>query len=77
MSESIAGVQIPDTRLVAEAMQIAEGAGPRQIQTAVLFPSWHRSGQGRLPVLLDPYGGPHAQRVIKARGAYLDSQWFA
>jgi dipeptidyl-peptidase-4 len=28
-------------------------------------------------VLLDPYGGPHAQRVVKARSAYLDSQWFA
>ncbi len=52
-------------------------AGPREIQTAVLFPSWHQPGQGRLPVLLDPYGGPHGQRVIKARGAYLVSQWFA
>ena len=52
-------------------------AGPREIQTAVLFPSWHQPGQGRLPVLLDPYGGPHAQRVIKARGAYLVPQWFA
>jgi dipeptidyl-peptidase 4 len=52
-------------------------AGPREIQTAVLFPSWHRPGQGRLPVLLDPYGGPHAQRVVKARGAYLVPQWFA
>jgi dipeptidyl-peptidase-4 len=28
-------------------------------------------------VLLDPYGGPHAQRVVKARGAYLVAQWFA
>jgi len=52
-------------------------AGPRELQTAVLFPSWHRPGQGRLPVLLDPYGGPHAQRVIRARGAYLVPQWFA
>ena len=57
-------------------------AGPREIQTAVLFPSWHqagqyRSGRGRLPVLLDPYGGPHAQRVLRARGAYLVPQWFA
>ncbi len=53
------------------------GAGPREIRTAVLFPSWHRPGQGRLPVLLDPYGGPHAQRVLKTRSAYLTSQWFA
>ncbi len=52
-------------------------AGPREIQTAVLFPSWHQPGQGRLPVLLDPYGGPHAQRVVRARGAYLNPQWFA
>ena len=62
-------------------------AGPREIQTAVLFPSWHQPGQyqsgqyqpgqGRLPVLLDPYGGPHAQRVVRARGAYLVPQWFA
>jgi dipeptidyl-peptidase-4 len=53
------------------------GAGAAQIRTAVLFPSWHRPGQGRLPVLLDPYGGPHAQRVLAARSAYLTSQWFA
>jgi len=52
-------------------------AGTREIQTAVLFPSWHQPGQGRLPVLLDPYGGPHTQRVVKARGAYLVPQWFA
>jgi dipeptidyl-peptidase-4 len=52
-------------------------AGQAEIRTAVLFPSWHRPGQGRLPVLLDPYGGPHAQRVLEARGAYLTAQWFA
>ena len=53
------------------------GAGPREIRTAVLFPSGHQPGQRKLPVLLDPYGGPHAQRVVRARGAYLTSQWFA
>jgi dipeptidyl-peptidase-4 len=52
-------------------------AGPRDIRTAVLFPSWHQPGHGKLPVLVDPYGGPHAQRVVKARGAYLTPQWFA
>ncbi|HRE02438.1 MAG TPA: prolyl oligopeptidase family serine peptidase, partial [Ilumatobacteraceae bacterium] len=29
------------------------------------------------PVLLDPYGGPHAQRVVSSYNAYLSSQWFA
>ena len=53
------------------------GAGPREVRTAVLFPSWHEPGKGKLPVLVDPYGGPHAQRVLAARSAYLTAQWFA
>jgi dipeptidyl-peptidase 4 len=53
-------------------------AGERGIPTAVLFPSWHSpDGGARLPVLMDPYGGPQAQRVLAARGAYLEAQWFA
>jgi dipeptidyl-peptidase-4 len=52
-------------------------AGPRGIRTAVLLPSWHQPGDRRLPVLLDPYGGPHSQRVLAARGAFLTSQWLA
>jgi dipeptidyl-peptidase-4 len=51
-------------------------AGPTAIRTAVLLPSWHQPGT-KLPVLLDPYGGPGAQRVIKAATMYLTSQWFA
>jgi dipeptidyl-peptidase-4 len=51
--------------------------GRRAIRAALLFPSWHTPRSARLPVLLDPYGGPHAQRVLAARGAYLISQWFA
>jgi dipeptidyl-peptidase-4 len=51
-------------------------AGPTAIRTAVLFPSWHQPGT-RLPVLLDPYGGPGAQRVTKSAAMYLTSQWFA
>jgi dipeptidyl-peptidase-4 len=52
-------------------------AGARRLRTAVLLPSWHQPGSARLPVLMDPYGGPHAQRVLAARGAFLTSQWFA
>ena len=51
--------------------------GAREIRAAVLFPSWYEPGSGPLPVLLDPYGGPHAQRVLAGRGAFLTSQWFA
>jgi dipeptidyl-peptidase-4 len=78
-----------DGRVAAELASLAErpalptprpvlsGAGTREIRTAVLFPSWHQPGQRKLPVLLDPYAGPHMQRVVQARGAYLTSQWFA
>jgi dipeptidyl-peptidase 4 len=52
-------------------------AGAREIRTAVLFPSWHEPGSGPLPVLVDPYGGPHAQRVLATSSAFLTSQWFA
>ncbi len=50
--------------------------GRRRLPTALLLPSWHRPGTP-LPVLMDPYGGPHAQRVVSARNAHLTSQWFA
>ena len=52
-------------------------AGQRGIATALLLPSWHRPGAGTLPVLMDPYGGPHGQLVLASRGAFLTSQWFA
>jgi dipeptidyl-peptidase-4 len=49
----------------------------RELRTAVLFPTGHEPGAGKLPVLLDPYGGPHLQMVVAASGAFLASQWFA
>jgi len=52
-------------------------AGTSRSRTAILLPSWHIPGSVRLPVLCDPYGGPHFQRVIAAGAAYLTPQWFA
>jgi len=52
-------------------------AGERGIRTALVLPSWHEPGSGKLPVLMDPYGGPHMQRVVAAQSAFADSQWFA
>ena len=49
--------------------------GERDLRAAVLFPDAHDGSP--LPVLLDPYGGPHAQRVQRVRGQFLTSQWFA
>ncbi len=52
-------------------------AGKHEIRTALLLPSWHEPGSAALPVLMDPYGGPHAQMVLASRSAFLTSQWFA
>ncbi len=51
-------------------------AGERGLRCALLLPGGGEVGRP-LPVLLDPYGGPHHQRVVRHRGAYLTSQWFA
>jgi dipeptidyl-peptidase-4 len=51
--------------------------GPRRLRTAILLPSWHQPGSARLPVLCDPYGGPHHQEVLAARDAFSESQWLA
>ena len=53
--------------------------GEHSLATAVLLPTGRSAGDDGppLPVLLDPYGGPHAQRVLHSHNAYLTSQWFA
>jgi dipeptidyl-peptidase 4 len=51
--------------------------GRRDIRAALVLPSWHEPGSPKLPVLMDPYGGPHAQRVLAAADMYLTSRWFA
>ncbi|MFF4538159.1 prolyl oligopeptidase family serine peptidase [Streptomyces aureus] len=54
---------------------LAQG-GAQKIPCAVLLPTDY-DGDTPLPVLLDPYGGPHGPRVLAAHNAHLTSQWFA
>ena len=52
--------------------------GPRRLVSALVLPSASAGrGHGPLPVLLDPYGGPHVQRVQRADALFHTSQWFA
>ncbi len=52
--------------------------GPRRLVTAIVMPARSVSADdGPLPVLLDPYGGPHVQRVQRAEALFHTSQWFA
>ncbi|MFI7503891.1 prolyl oligopeptidase family serine peptidase [Streptomyces sp. NPDC049687] len=57
---------------------LTEG-GARRIPCAVLMPTDYPGDTSHrlLPVLLDPYGGPHGPRVLAAHNAHLTSQWFA
>jgi dipeptidyl-peptidase-4 len=47
-----------------------------EIRSALLFPNGQEPTE-KLPVLLDPYGGPHTRRVVSGRAAYLTPQWLA
>jgi dipeptidyl-peptidase-4 len=48
----------------------------RRLPSAVLYPAGHRAGDP-LPVLMDPYAGPHHQEVVAYRGAWQEPQWWA
>lgn len=50
--------------------------GPRGLAAGLVLPRGHRAGE-RLPVLVDPYGGPHAQRVLSSHDLWLEPQWLA
>jgi dipeptidyl-peptidase-4 len=46
------------------------------IRIGLVLPREHRAG-ARLPVLLDPYGGPGAQQVLDSRRHWQEHQWWA
>jgi dipeptidyl-peptidase-4 len=50
--------------------------GTRELRTAMLTPGG-REPERPLPVLLNPYGGPHWGRVERTQRAFLEDQWFA
>ena len=51
--------------------------GERELNAVVLWPHGHTPGCQRLPVIMNPYGGPHAQRVISVGRAFAEAQWLA
>ena len=50
--------------------------GERELRAMLLLPENHKPGT-KLPVLLDPYGGPHHQEVLGVHNMYLNAQWIA
>jgi dipeptidyl-peptidase 4 len=75
--ETLDGVELASSAAtpVVRARVHLSFVGERHIATAVLLPADHDGAP--LPVLLDPYGGPHAGRVVRAHNAHVGAQWFA
>jgi dipeptidyl-peptidase-4 len=63
------------TPLVRPAVELLT-LGPRQLRVGIVLPHDHEPGSP-LPVLMDPYGGPHFLRVQAARRLWLEPQWLA
>jgi dipeptidyl-peptidase-4 len=51
--------------------------GPYEVNTAVLFPTNHKFGSKKLPIIMRPYGGPHGAQVLNGALVYSEDQWFA
>jgi dipeptidyl-peptidase-4 len=74
----VAQVRSLAERPVITAAPLITRAGARGIPSAVLLPTgYDPERDGRLPVLMNPYGGPHGQMVVASQNAHLTSQWFA
>lgn len=57
---------------------LALSLGGRELRSRLYLPSWHRPGDGPLPVLLSPYAGHGMQVVLKVRTWWVAvAQWFA
>jgi len=69
--ESLATAPIVDAQV--ELLVLTD----RALHAALLLPTGYHESAGPLPLLLDPYGGPHAQRVVQAKNAFAEAQWFA
>jgi dipeptidyl-peptidase-4 len=76
-----AGEQVAEIRSLAEAPVIEARptfgiVGERDIRVAIFTPGGAEP-DGLLPVIVDPYGGPHFSRVTKVHRALLEPQWLA
>ena len=62
----------PPSRAAVRLLRVGE----RDLCVGVLLPRDHVPGTP-LPVLMDPYGGPHHQEVLAIHNMWLEPQWWA
>jgi len=72
----VAAIENFAERPSVEPRPIHVSLGTRELRGALLLPGGSEP-EGPLPVLLDPYGGPGFQRVVRTSAAFLATQWFA
>jgi dipeptidyl-peptidase-4 len=72
----VAAIENVAERPSVEPRPIHVSLGTQELRGALLLPGGSEP-KGPLPVLLDPYGGPGFQRVVRTSAAFLASQWFA
>ncbi|MFL6288031.1 MAG: prolyl oligopeptidase family serine peptidase [Actinomycetes bacterium] len=75
-SETVELLSLADEPLIEPRVYLLPEAFGRP-RVAVLFPHGHEPGSGTLPVLMDPYGGPHHASVAYHQAAFREAQWFA
>jgi dipeptidyl-peptidase 4 len=61
---------------VIETRPTFASVGPKELRIALFTPGGNEPSE-LLPVLLDPYGGPHFGRVQHMQRMHLESQWVA
>jgi dipeptidyl-peptidase-4 len=66
----------PEMPVISPNVRLLQ-VGERKLRVAVILPSGYRPEHGRLPVIVDSYGGPDVQRVLHALDRYIIAQWFA
>ena len=76
-----ADVEVATLRSLAEQPVLSTSptffvGGERDLRMALFTPG-SREPEGKLPVLLDPYAGPHFATVTKNLVLQMESQWFA
>ncbi|HEY7401307.1 MAG TPA: prolyl oligopeptidase family serine peptidase [Actinomycetota bacterium] len=72
----VASITSHAERPILEARPRFITVGERELRCALLTPGGEDPTEP-LPVLLDPYGGPHGSRVVRSHRAFLEPQWWA
>lgn len=73
LADVASNAEVPAVDLNLDYLRVGE----RDLATVVVWPRDHEPRSRRLPVIMNPYGGPHAQRVLASGRSFAENQWLA